>query len=106
MSLSSGKALAKEKIRQRIYDWKRSKYIHLFPHQDPDPYELNKDLIKADRDNNEEATIIATIITEEIFNWFLAAKKEIVIGPHTTLHEGVPWVEISQPVSAGIDWGS
>lgn len=103
MSLQSGKIPCRDRIKQRLYDWKRAKYKPLFPDVDPDPYKTKKDLEKADADNLEEATLMADIITEEIHKWFLDAKKEIKIA-HVTLHEGTPWTESSLPISAGIQW--
>lgn len=101
MSLKSKKIATRDKIQKRLYDWKRKKYIDLFePLPDPDPYKRKEDLEKADADNKEESLLLADIITEEIYAWFLGAKQE-VLTKGVTQQPGTPWASMSEPISAG-----
>ena len=98
-SLKSGKEYTKNRIKQRLYDWKRSKYIGLFSEM------IDDDIRKADADNLEEATIIATVITDEVYAWFRRTRKKVTtIG--ITGQPGTPAIGNSLPVSAAPDVNS
>lgn len=97
---------AKEKIRKRLFDYKKSKYVYLFPEM------TREDREKADADNNEEATAIATIITEEVYAWFRKTRKGVVQSVGVTGTPGSPALSFTLPMTpspdsnpAGIVWG-
>lgn len=98
-TLKAAKQTAQANMIQRIYDYKRSRYIKYFREMSQEDRDI------ADRDNLEEATAIGTIVAEEIYAMIRKARKPVItLG--TGVSPGTPFIAQSLPVTAAPDVNS